>query len=736
MKNRWLATCGAALALGWAGSAGAQSAEAAPESETIVVTATGRTEAPSSTKTDTPLIETPQSISVITREEMDVRAVQTVADALSYTAGVQAEAAGIDSRVDEVSVRGFGAGGFSSNNNFVDGLRLPAGGMWTRPSYDPFGLQQAEVLRGPSSVLYGQVAPGGIVNLVSKRPSLSAPNELLVQAAGYNDLDRWQQQIGLDIGANLDGEGHALARLVTLWRDGETAIDTTENSRFYLSPSFAFDLGDDTTLTLLAQYQLDEGGATYQFLPALGTLFPSNGQTIENGAFIGEPDWNVFDREQISVAAFLEHDFTSWLSGALNVRQTHIDTLYRATVLGGNTLTSCPGSIPGCIVGATVTRRAVQGEGETDGLALDARLQAEFNTGAFEHTLLFGADHFDTEWTHDRDNVAPSQVLPVLNIFDPVPRGSATYAANLSPAIYNSSDAAQTGFYLQDQISAGGWRFVLGGRHDDASEDTTNRLTGAVIRTRDDANTWRAGAVYLFDNGLAPYASYAESFLPSSGLTFDGTPYEPVTGEQYEVGIRYQPPGSNIFLTLAGYEITQQNILTPDPLHPGATDCSGGRCFVQTGEAQIRGIEFEARASLDFGLTIIGTATATESEITETNIGGELGKNLPQLPEQMASLFVDYRIPSGPLHGFGFGGGARYVGESFGNNVNDLAIPDYTLLDVFARYDLSELGVEGVVLSLNARNVGNETYVATCNTVQSCYYGSGRTVTARLQYRW
>lgn len=734
MPRNWMASCGAALAMCiGAGAAQAQEQGSVAESETIIVTATGKTEAPSSTKTDTPLIETPQSISVITREEMDARGSQTVADALSYTAGVQAEASGIDNRVDEVSVRGFGAGGFSSNNNFVDGLRLPSGGQWTRPAYDPFGLQQVEVLKGPSSVLYGQVAPGGIVNLVSKRPSASATNEVLIQATGFTDLDRWQQQVGVDLNANLSGDGHALARVVSLWRDGQAQIDETDTSRFYLSPSFSLDIGDATTITLLAQYQLDEGGSTYQFLPALGTLYPSNGRRIENDAFIGEPGWNTFDREQVSIAAFVEHDFTNWLTAHVNARHTHIDTLYRATVLGGNTLTTC-GAIVGCIPGATVTRRAVQGSGQTNGWAFDAQLQAEFVTGPFAHTLLIGADHFDTVWDHYRDNVTPALVLPLLNIFDPTPRGSATFATSRTPAVYSASDTTQSGIYVQDQISVGSWRFALGGRRDEASEDAKNLLTSAVTRTEDDAFTWRAGGVYLFDNGFAPYLSYSESFLPSPGSAWDGTPFEPTTGAQYEAGVRYQPPGSNIFLTLGAYEITQQNVTTPD------TDlthvCGGGRCSVQTGEGRIRGAEFEARASLSRGLSIVGTATYVESEISKTNTAGEQGNKLPQLPDTMASLFLDYRVPAGFLKDFGIGGGARYVGESFGNTANTLAIPDYTLFDLFARYDLRAIGFEGAALSVSARNIADETYVAACNTVQSCYYGSGRAVTARLQYRW
>ena len=253
------------LATGF-GSGVAVAQEAGPQTsaqtpaDVVVITATGQSTASSSTKTDTPLIESPQSISVITRQEMDVRAVLTVADALSYSAGVQAEAAGIDSRVDEVSVRGFGAGGFSSNNNFVDGLRLPSGGMWTRPAFDPFGLQQVDVLKGPSSVLYGQVAPGGIVNLVSKRPSATAKNEVLLQTSTFADFDRWQSQIGVDFGGALDADANVLYRIVGLARGGDTQIDETSNSRYYVSPTLTWHLSDSTEITFLGQYQQDRGG--------------------------------------------------------------------------------------------------------------------------------------------------------------------------------------------------------------------------------------------------------------------------------------------------------------------------------------------------------------------------------------------------------------------------------------------------------------------------------------------
>lgn len=705
----------------------------------LVVTATGKTAAISSAKTDTPLIETPQSISVITREEMDVRAVHTIADALSYSAGVQAEQAGIDSRVDEVSVRGFGAGGFSSNNNFVDGLRLPSGGQWTRPAFDPFGVQQIEVLKGPSSVLYGQVAPGGMVNLVSKRPSFQSAGELMVQAAGFTNLGRWQYQAAGDVTGALGSNGRFAYRLVGLARDGETQIKETENARYYISPSLTWTPSDVTSLTLMAQYQRDRGGSTYQFLPMTGTLKPSNGRRIELDSYLGEPDWNQFDRDQWLTASFFEHRFSDNLTLRNNLRYTHIETLYRVTVLAGDTLDTAAkcGVIAGCIPGQTINRRAVQGVGQTDGYAADTQLEYKFATGPLQHTLLGGFDHFHTDWEHYRDLVRSNLVLPLLDFYNPAPRGSASYAANMSPQVYTETKSKQSGLYLQDQIAVGRLRVAIGGRQDRARDDSYNPVTKVTTITKADAFTWRAGAVYLFDNGLAPYASYSESFQPSTGQLFDGAPFDPTTGQQYEAGLRYQPPGSNIFVTAAAYEITQQNITTTDP-NP-AHVCGGGSCQVQTGEGRIRGLEFEAKATLPIGVAVIATATKTSSEVTKTTIAAQLGKDLPQVPDRMASLFLDYRFPENTiLNGLGLGGGVRYVGETFGDTANTLAIPDYTVADLFVRYDFGKANpnLQGLALSVNARNLANKTYVATCGSVASCYYGSGRTLNLRLQYRW
>lgn len=724
----------------------------------IVVTATGMSTATSSTKTGTPIIESPQSISVISREEIDLRASPTIADALAYTAGVQAEPSGIDSRVDEVSVRGFGAGGFSSNNNFVDGLRLPSGGQWTRPGFDPFALQQIEVLKGPSGALYGQTAPGGVVNIVTKRPTFTWHGEAVAQATGYTDLNHWSGQVGLDLSGPLNSGGTLAARVVGLARFGNSQVDETNMRRFYISPSITWHPSPDMTWTVLGQYQRDEGGSTFQFLPYTGTIVPTSGGRylpLEN--YIGEPDWNVFDRNQYLIASFLEHRFGENVKLRNNTRYTRLETLYRVTVLSGDTVTDCAPLIAlssiyaGCQNGVTVGRRAVQGVGQSSGFATDTQLEVKLATGTVRHTLLAGFDYFHTEWQHYRDLVTlpglpaalRGQVEPLYDMFNPVPRGSSHYAGLLQPQIYTETVSRQTGLYFQDQLEWGRLRVTVGGRYDWSHDDTYNPVNKTRYINDYGAFTWRAGAVYLFDSGFAPYFSYAESYQPQvsdPSTSLNGLPFVPTTGQQYEAGIRYQS-GRGIYITLGAYQITQQNLISnalPIPPATVAPVCGTSTCQIQIGEGRVRGIELEGRANLPWGMTAIFAISHRGAEVTKAAVASQVGKELPQSAKWLASAFVDQRFTRGPFRGVGIGGGVRYTGSTYGDTANAFLIPGYTLFDLFARYDFGQANpsLDGLSASLNVRNVGNKRYVATCGGTSACYYGQGRSLIAKLQFKW
>ena len=707
------------------------------KTEIINVTATGLSHATSSTKTRTPIIESPQTISIISRDEIELRASPTIADALAYTAGVQSEPSGIDSRVDEVSVRGFGAGGFSSNNNFVDGLRLPSGGQWTRTSFDPFALQQIEVLKGPSGALYGQTAPGGIVNLTTKKPTEKTHGDFFAQTAGFTELENWQGQLAGDISGKLNHSGKIQGRLVAVARYGGTQVNDVTNGRYYVSPSFTWHYANKSSWTLLAQYQRDAGGSTFQFLPQTGTLLPSNGRYIKNNANIGEPDWNKFNRTQALFGSFLEHYFSQYLTIRNNTRYTYIDNLYRATVLSGDTLAKCPATLAGCVPGETVNRRAVEGRGRSQGVTMDTQAESHVKTGPVAHTFLIGTDYFYTNWESSRDLVNSAFVLPTLNIFDPVPRGSLGYADNMSPQVYTRTVSHQNGIYFQDQIKIEKLRITVGGRQDWATDDTLNILTQKTYVTKSQKLTWRAGAVYLFDFGLAPYFSYATSFQPQvsdPSTSLDGTPFKPTTGDQYEAGLRYQYKKS-IYITFGAYQIKQNNMTTPSP---GGEMCGTATCLVQTGQGRIRGLELEGRATLPWDMAVIFTGTRSDPKITRSNYSQQVGNYLPQAPKWMASLFIDQRIQHGTFRGMGIGGGVRYTGHSYGNTANTLSIPGYTLFDMFLRYDVGKAHplYDGLSFSVNMRNIADKRFVATCTAVSACYYGQGRSLTMRLEYRW
>lgn len=690
------------------------------------------------TKTGTPLIEVPQSVSVVTRDEIDRRGAVSVTEALRYTAGVTAESAGMDSRVDDVNIRGFDASSFS-NNIFVDGLRLPQGGQWTRPAFDAYLLDRIEVLKGPSAVLYGQVSPGGLVNMVSKRPGLQG-NEVSLRAASFA-----QWQAAFDLGGSLDADETVLYRLNGMTRDGDAQIQHTELGRDLLAPSLLWKIGEATTLTLLGHYQRDEGGATFQFLPMHGTLIATDYGRIERDTFLGEPGFNTFDRKQYAAGYSLEHRFSETFSAVQNFRYTHLQTLYE-TLVGGTDVQADQ---------RTLARRMVRGTGESDSLNVDTRLLARYATGALRHVTLFGFDYMDTDWQHKR--VAAGAGVPTIDVYDPVYGGLNDLPAQQRvQSDYDTSDR-QNGFYLQDQIALGDWRATLGGRFDRFDTEQYDRASDTRDDNNNEAFTWRGGITYLAPAGLAPYASYATSFEPVGGNNnTEQSLFDPTEGEQVEAGLKWQPRRFDALFTLAAYELRQQNVLTGDPNAPQADPdapagseppcVTDGDCQIQAGEIRIRGIELEARAALAQDLTLIVALTEQDSEISKDNDPTLRGRGVNAVPKRLASVWLDYRLQGGPLAGLGFGGGLRYVGERYGfydnitdaQNPVDRELPSYTLVDLTLNYDLGRAlaALRGAELAINASNVDDKTYVASCTGVGSCFYGSGRVVAATLRYRW
>lgn len=646
------------------------------------------------TKTGTPLIETPQSISVITGDQIREQGADSLAQALRYAPGVYGEPFGFEPRFTLLNLRGFPA---YTTGFYRDGLQLRNPGFAVGYNFEPYGFERLDVLRGPASVLYGQGDPGGLVNFISKRPTLQPFHEVELELGSYN-----RKQVSADFSGPLDDGGDFAYRLTTLVRDSDTQVDFIPNDRIFIAPALTWRPDVDTTVTFLSYYQDDEARSS-QALPAEGTLFANPHGKIPLNRFMGEPDVDVYNRVEYSLGYLLEHHASDSLIFRQNLRYYASDlddvTVYSAALRADM---------------RTLDRYVFGSFGDLGGIALDNQAQYTFMTGSMEHVLLVGIDYQNI----DVRSFQTFGVAPAIDIFDPV------YGADVAdPTPFKDADMVQKqlGLYVQDQIDlTDKWVLSLNGRYDWATTETVDNLWGADTDQDDDAFSGRAGVVYLADNGLAPYFSYSESFLPVLGTDANGDAFVPERGKQYEAGIKYQPRGARSYVTLAVFDLTKENVLQYDP----ATFIPG-----QTGQIRSRGIELEGIASFDSGLDLIASYTLLDMEITESVNPVEVGKQPAQVPEHKLSVWADYRM----ANGFGIGGGVRYNGEQYGDTANTLEVPDSTLFDLAFYYDWGKYQ-----FALNVQNVTDEEYVATCfvRGGNFCTFGQGRTIAGNLRYRW
>ncbi|MGO4221273.1 TonB-dependent siderophore receptor [Lysobacter sp. TAF61] len=650
----------------------------------------------SATKTDTALREIPASVSVITDEQLRDRAVHGAEEAIWYTAGALGGGFGPDPRSDWLLVRGF------TPARYLDGLALADGSGTSITRIEPFGLERIEVLKGPSSVTYGAMPPGGLINYVSKRPVDEPLHEVEVQFGSYDMM-----QAAFDFGGAIGGSGEWSYRLTGLARNSDDLIDYVHDDRYYFAPALTWKPDEANTLTLLARYQRNDTVAGAGFLPSQGTLLPNPNGKIPMNRFTGEPGYNGYDKTMKSLGWEFTHDFGG-------------GTVFRQNARYGTTDID-----PSVTVGAfglladqrTLFRYLWATEEEAKNTGIDNQLTFSFNTGRAQHTLLAGLDYRDSRTEYAQ---AFAFNAPTLDIFNPV------YGSPIVKPDYTSrtvQDQDQTGLYVQDQIKLDRWVVTLGGRQDWVGTDTRELIGGARGHQSDDEFSGRVGINYLFDNGFAPYVGYSQSFQPTVGTDFAGNAFVPTTGDQIEAGVKYQPAHNRMLATLAVYRLVQQNTLTVDPNHT--------LFQVQQGETEVNGVELEGRWNVGNGFSVYGAYTYTDSEVTQSTDPLSLGTQIPLQPEQVASLGADYTITSGLLSGLGFGGGVRYTGEHFGDAYNLWETPSYTLFDAAVHYDIGQWR-----LQLNANNLTDKEYISACNSAAWCYYGYPRTVTATARFHW
>jgi len=652
------------------------------------------------TKTDLPLIETPMSISVIDAERLDLLGVQSLNQALRYTAGVTPETrGGTVTRYDQFVLRGF-----SQINNYLDGMSLLYPGWYAFAQVDASTVERVEVIKGPASVLYGNAPPGGLVNFVSKTPPLKPQGEVELRV-GTNDL----VEGSADIGGPLDAGGRYAYRIVALGRQGDGQAETTSFERFLVAPSFTWRPDADTAVTLLGRYQSDPEASSYGGVPARGSALPNPLGRLPADFYDGEPGFEEYDRAQASIGWLADRRLWQGWMLRQNFRYLEVESdyaqVYARALLPDN---------------RTLTRASIYSDEWANALTVDTQLSGEFATGPLAHTLLVGLD-----WQQQRaDVVGGYGTAPDLDIFDPV---YGQKVARPTVQLDQRITQEQTGIYIQDQVKLDGWVLMAGGRYDWYDKETFNRNTGTATIIDQGQFSGRVGLLHLFDNGLAPYLAFSQSFEPQSGQDFMGRPFDPATSDQWEAGVKYQSASDRTLVTLSVFDLTKQNVTTADPDHPGFS--------VQTGEVTAKGIELEGRIQVTDTLEAQFAYTYLDIKYTKDN-GALKGRSPTGAADNVASLWLFNRFDTGVLDGLGLGVGVRHVGESAGDAANTFDAPDYTLVDAAATYDLAQAGLEGWGVNLAVANLFDNRHVSSCYSAAWCWYGAERSVQLGLKRTW
>lgn len=666
------------------------------------------------TKTDTPLLETPQAVSVVTRAQMDAQGANTVSEALRYTPGVFAESNGYDIRYDWLYIRGFNSYG----TMWLDGLVLPGDpNNYATPSINPYALERIDVIKGPASVLYGRTIPGGLVNQVGKRPQATPHHEVSIQTSGFGGI-----QGALDTTGPLTEDGTWTYRFVGLAKDLNTQIDRERDRQVMLAPSLTWSPDTATSLTFYGYYQHDEPTFSPRFYPAVGTLLSNPLGQIPRDLYLGDPAADQFKRDFYLLGYEFSHDFDETWTVRQNLRYGRSDQ-DMSLVLVNPAFAYQPD-------GHTLNRASAVSDDWVSSFNVDSQVEARFRTGALEHTALFGFDYVHA--VSDTNFGNGTKGVPPLDYLDPHYGGPRIPVPAYQRSGLQKQD--QTGFYLQDQVRYGRWIGTFGLRYDISEIESTNRLAPGTPRvwTEDRALTGRAGITYVFDNGLAPYASYSTSFLPVLGTDQSGTPFEAQSAEQFELGVKYEPPGGPGLVTLSLFNLELENALTPDPANTLYN--------VQSGKQRIRGVEIEAKLELTPEIDVLAAYAFSQSEVLRSNRPVEEGKPVLRLPKHQGSVWVNYHPDRVP--GLSLSAGLRAISsyQTDSTYLSELRIPARTLVDLGAEYDLGGLvpKLEGTRVQVNVSNLFDEKYVSHCLNITggSCNYGAGRMVTAGLKYAW
>ncbi|WP_325892404.1 TonB-dependent siderophore receptor [Grimontia sp. NTOU-MAR1] len=691
--------------------ADAQNTVDSAELETITVL--GQVYRNTATKTALEPEETPQGITVIDNELLEQRGVKTVNEALRYAPGVVTEQKGAAvTMYDNFSIRGFS----NNNQNYYDGLILPYLTGWNlHPQIDPSAIQQIEIFKGPTSVLYGSMPPGGMVNIIAKSPQQEDSTSVNAATGSRNLLEASVDSTGQI------GDNNLSYRLVAMARKQDSQVDGAEEERYVIAPSVDWQVNDRTLINFNLYYQNDPEMGINSSMP-LAVL-----ERQSPSVSLGDVNWSSFERDVLMLGYKLHHEFNDNWSFLQNARYTDASLYQENTYHRDTAFTASTGLL---------TRNIYTTDEDYKSYVIDNQLSGWVAMGVLEHNLLLGLDYQDLEGDSVYKEYAGNAAFYTFNAYRP--NNNLLDRSQVTEAYSESHDIGfeQLGFYFQDQMRYDRLVLLAGGRYDlfKSHDDKTSSSPTYDGKDTSDHNqfSYRLGALYEFDNGLSPFASYATSFEPAAGTDINGDSLKPQTGKQFEVGVKYMSEDMSNTLTASYFHITKNDSIAADPNDPTF------RAKIQLGEVTSQGIEIEGQAYLAENWDVLASYTYLDMEVKKASDTSLVGTTPIYVPEHSANIWSNYYVTSGALDGARIGGGVRYVGEmQMDANNTQGKVPSYTVADLSLGYDLgsASTSLDGAQANLVVNNVFDKEYYS-CYNQTNCWFGAEQTVELNVKYEF
>ncbi|ETD71354.1 ferrioxamine B receptor [Pelistega indica] len=654
------------------------------------------------TRTKLPLLYTGQAVSVVTRQQIEDQRLESLSEALNYSAGAFSGLVGAARRYDYVAIRGFNEN--MTDNVLIDGQRLLSdSNTYSSMQIDPYFIERIDLIKGPVSSSYGRATPGGLVAATTKRPLHEAYHEINVFGG-----NRDQHGMSFDLTDTFDKSKNISYRLTGLLKKSHSQNDDHRSNRYAISPSLSWNISPSTNLLLQAYFQNDPRAGYHGGLPAEGTINSYNGFKFSRSFSDAEPS-DQFHRRQQIFSTQLTHMFAPDWIFASKIRFADVHTYSKQTWQLGWADTSFD-----------LYRAGGETTEHLKSWSLDNSITGKFKTGSLQHEVVIGSDyqHRKTE----SDAAYNYSSIPMLNVLNP------RYGMNVGYTDYPSYQTLrlrQLGFYVRENMQFGQWFASIGLRHDRVSTSITNRVTGLRGSEYDGGKTtWNASLLYAFENGISPYINYSTGFNPNTYSDINGKLLQPTESAQWEAGIKYQPEGSNSLYTLSFYDLRQKNV---------ANRVVNGNYYIPSGQVNSKGIEFEAKIDVTEKWFVQTAIAYNQTKFKHSTIGLD-GKTPYQSPKLTAALWSNYNFDNG----LSINGGVRHVSGVWADHANTLKVPPVTLVDIGVKYDLGSLNsqLKGLQTSISINNLFDKKYVSSCAGLNYCYYGEGRNILANIAYKW